>query len=220
MQAKTQTLLAALMVMAGVANSHGVFTDPLLAARDGGEGTYFSITEGTSKGPATATSVTTSTSSSVPVASSTTTSAVITTSSSSSSSVPVVSPSSSTSSSSTTFMTVTTATTPTTTSAATPVASSTSTTAASSPSPNPGSGSGSGSGSDAGAGGLTGPCTAEGMFNCIGGTSYQQCASGAWSKLQNMPSTTKCQPGQTMALWARDMGVDGRGILEGRRRGY
>ncbi|KAI1410548.1 lytic polysaccharide monooxygenase [Hypoxylon sp. FL1857] len=52
--------------------------------------------------------------------------------------------------------------------------------------------------------GLTGPCTAEGMFNCIGGTSYQQCASGSWSVVMQMPPTTKCAEGQTMTLWGRD----------------
>ncbi|KAI8966698.1 hypothetical protein F5Y11DRAFT_361752 [Daldinia sp. FL1419] len=53
-------------------------------------------------------------------------------------------------------------------------------------------------------GGLTGPCTAEGMFNCIGGTTYQQCASGSWSVVMQMPATVKCAEGQTMTLWGRD----------------
>ncbi|KAI2623917.1 hypothetical protein GGS26DRAFT_600288 [Hypomontagnella submonticulosa] len=59
-------------------------------------------------------------------------------------------------------------------------------------------------GSSGTVGGLTGPCTAEGMFNCIGGTSYQQCASGSWSVVMQMPPTVKCAEGQTMTLWARD----------------
>ncbi|KAI0902081.1 hypothetical protein F4806DRAFT_490554 [Annulohypoxylon nitens] len=54
------------------------------------------------------------------------------------------------------------------------------------------------------AGGLTGSCTSEGMFNCIDGTSYQQCASGSWSVVMQMPATTKCALGQTMTLWGRD----------------
>jgi len=58
-----------------------------------------------------------------------------------------------------------------------------------------GSGSGSGSG-----GAQSGPCTAEGSFNCVGGTSFQQCASGAWSIVQPMASGTKCTPGQTQTL--------------------
>ncbi|KAI1642537.1 uncharacterized protein F4817DRAFT_320730 [Daldinia loculata] len=53
-------------------------------------------------------------------------------------------------------------------------------------------------------GGLTGPCTSEGMFNCIGGTAYQQCASGSWSTVMQMAPGVKCAEGQTMTLWGRD----------------
>ncbi|KAI1465242.1 uncharacterized protein F4812DRAFT_466693 [Daldinia caldariorum] len=53
-------------------------------------------------------------------------------------------------------------------------------------------------------GGLTGPCTSEGMFNCIGGTVFQQCASGAWSTVMQMAAGVKCAEGQTMTLWGRD----------------
>ncbi|KAI0829501.1 lytic polysaccharide monooxygenase [Hypoxylon sp. FL0890] len=60
------------------------------------------------------------------------------------------------------------------------------------------------SGSSGSVTGLTGPCTAEGMFNCIGGTHYQQCASGSWSVVMQMPPTTRCAEGQTMTLWGRD----------------
>ncbi|KAI1096621.1 hypothetical protein F5B19DRAFT_153226 [Rostrohypoxylon terebratum] len=63
---------------------------------------------------------------------------------------------------------------------------------------------GSGSPSSGSTGGLTGSCTSEGMFNCIDGTSYQQCASGSWSIVMQMPATTKCALGQTMTLWGRD----------------
>ncbi|KAI0870075.1 hypothetical protein GGS24DRAFT_476531 [Hypoxylon argillaceum] len=63
--------------------------------------------------------------------------------------------------------------------------------------PTSGSGSGSTSGS---AGALSGACTSEGMWNCISGTSYQQCASGLWSAVQQMASGTKCTPGQNMDL--------------------
>ncbi|KAI1434566.1 hypothetical protein GGR50DRAFT_390960 [Xylaria sp. CBS 124048] len=66
----------------------------------------------------------------------------------------------------------------------------------------------SGSGSGSGAQGLTGPCQQEGIFNCIGGTSYQQCASGSWSTVIAMPPSTKCAEGQTMTLWARSKIVD------------
>ncbi|KAI1803112.1 hypothetical protein F4811DRAFT_526605 [Daldinia bambusicola] len=53
-------------------------------------------------------------------------------------------------------------------------------------------------------GGLTGPCTSEGMFNCIGGTAFQQCASGSWSVVMQMAAGVKCAEGQTMTLWGRD----------------
>lgn len=62
--------------------------------------------------------------------------------------------------------------------------------------------SGSASGSTAGstAGGLTGACTSEGMWNCIGGSSFQQCASGQWSAVQAMAAGTTCTAGQAMNL--------------------
>ncbi|KAI1814486.1 hypothetical protein GGS20DRAFT_548444 [Poronia punctata] len=67
--------------------------------------------------------------------------------------------------------------------------------------------------------GLTGPCSSEGMFNCIGGTSYQQCASGSWTKVGPMAAGTKCAEGQTMTLWARDNGVK-KQSFRARRWGY
>ncbi|KAI1336066.1 hypothetical protein F5Y15DRAFT_419283 [Xylariaceae sp. FL0016] len=63
----------------------------------------------------------------------------------------------------------------------------------------------SGSSSSTPSGGLSGACTDEGMFNCVGGSSYQQCASGSWTTLQAMPATTKCQEGQTATLWGRNI---------------
>ncbi|CAJ2507487.1 Uu.00g086730.m01.CDS01 [Anthostomella pinea] len=59
----------------------------------------------------------------------------------------------------------------------------------------PASGSGSSSGSTSGA--LSGACTSEGMFNCIGGSSFQQCASGTWSAVIAMAPGTKCTEGQS-----------------------
>ena len=50
------------------------------------------------------------------------------------------------------------------------------------------------------AGAMTGACTTEGMFNCIGGTSFQQCASGAWSVPMAVAAGTKCSPGQKASL--------------------
>ena len=51
------------------------------------------------------------------------------------------------------------------------------------------------------AGGATGQqkgaCTAEGTWNCIGGTSFQRCASGQWSVVMNMAAGTSCKPGQS-----------------------
>ncbi|RYO74423.1 hypothetical protein DL764_010826 [Monosporascus ibericus] len=70
---------------------------------------------------------------------------------------------------------------------------------------NPTGGSSSGS-----AGALSGPCDSEGMFNCDS-TSYQQCASGAWTAMQPLPAGTVCAQGQSTTLWARDnMNAPGR----------
>lgn len=49
---------------------------------------------------------------------------------------------------------------------------------------------------------LSGACSSLGQWNCIGGTQYQQCASGQWSK----PIGTggrKCQVGLSYSLWGR-----------------
>ncbi|KAI1758981.1 hypothetical protein GGR53DRAFT_524226 [Hypoxylon sp. FL1150] len=59
-------------------------------------------------------------------------------------------------------------------------------------------------GGSSSAGALTGACTEEGTFNCIDGTSYQQCASGSWSVIMQMASTVKCAPGKSTTLFARD----------------
>lgn len=67
-----------------------------------------------------------------------------------------------------------------------------------------GSGSGNSTGSDGGSSSAkSGPCTSEGMFNCIG-TQYQQCASGAWTAMKALPGGTTCQQGESENLWARD----------------
>ncbi|RKU39916.1 hypothetical protein DL546_000357 [Coniochaeta pulveracea] len=58
------------------------------------------------------------------------------------------------------------------------------TTAAAPPAADPGSG-----------GAMSGSCTSEGEFNCIGGTSYQQCASGRWSVTMPLAAGTKCTGG-------------------------
>jgi hypothetical protein len=43
-------------------------------------------------------------------------------------------------------------------------------------------------------------CTTEGMFNCIGGTSFQQCASGTWSVVQSVAAGTTCTSGESMSM--------------------
>ncbi|KAK8035397.1 endoglucanase [Apiospora rasikravindrae] len=66
--------------------------------------------------------------------------------------------------------------------------------------PAPGAGSGSGSGSGPGSSGaLTGKCT-EGQWNCVGGSSFQQCGSGTWSPVMAMAPGTKCTAGQSTEL--------------------
>lgn len=49
-------------------------------------------------------------------------------------------------------------------------------------------------------GGLTGLCSTEGAWNCIGGNSFQRCASGQWSVVQQMASGTECKAGQSSEL--------------------
>jgi hypothetical protein len=39
-------------------------------------------------------------------------------------------------------------------------------------------------------------CTTEGEWNCIGGTSFQQCASGTWSVVQELAAGTSCTAGE------------------------
>jgi hypothetical protein len=51
------------------------------------------------------------------------------------------------------------------------------------------------------AGALTGPCTQEGLWNCLGSIAFQRCASGQWSPVQSMAAGTTCQPGQSQSLW-------------------
>ncbi|QGI63133.1 hypothetical protein CEK27_007104 [Fusarium fujikuroi] len=69
--------------------------------------------------------------------------------------------------------------------------------------PKEGSGSGSGEGSQdgdsgSGSGGFAAgtACTNEGEWNCIGGSTFQRCASGAWTTAQQLSSGVTCTPGQ------------------------
>ncbi|KAJ1337939.1 hypothetical protein MN608_00796 [Microdochium nivale] len=52
-------------------------------------------------------------------------------------------------------------------------------------------------------GGLTGPCANEGNWNCIGGSSFQRCASGAWSATIPMAAGTTCKAGVSSTLVTR-----------------
>ncbi|KAI9149333.1 Chitin-binding, domain [Paramyrothecium foliicola] len=49
-------------------------------------------------------------------------------------------------------------------------------------------------------GGQSGPCSNEGAWNCIGGTSFQRCASGAWSAVQQMAAGLSCEEGVSESL--------------------
>jgi hypothetical protein len=68
--------------------------------------------------------------------------------------------------------------------------------------PGPTGGAGSGSGSDSGAGGYAvgTACSSEGLWNCVGGSAFQRCASGAWSQVQQMATGTSCQSGEADTL--------------------
>ncbi|KAL2676969.1 hypothetical protein Neosp_010736 [[Neocosmospora] mangrovei] len=82
-----------------------------------------------------------------------------------------------------------------------------------------GSGSGSGDGADSGSGSPSGgfaagtACTSEGEWNCIGGSSFQRCASGAWTATQQLSGGVSCTPGQ-----AADIGLTAKRGLRAMRR--
>lgn len=65
---------------------------------------------------------------------------------------------------------------------------------------------------------LSGPCSEAGMFNCIGGNSFQQCASGQWSVAQPLAQGTACKEGISADLGVEAIQVKKRGIH--RRRGH
>ncbi|KAM0276930.1 hypothetical protein ACHAQH_006261 [Verticillium albo-atrum] len=68
------------------------------------------------------------------------------------------------------------------------------------PQPTPPPGSGAGNGSEAGVQKPGLACSSEGQWNCIGGTQFQRCASGAWSQLIQMARGTSCEAGISDAL--------------------
>ena len=43
-------------------------------------------------------------------------------------------------------------------------------------------------------------CSPEGLWNCVGGTSYQQCGSGFWSPVMQLAAGMECTPGQSSTL--------------------
>ena len=53
---------------------------------------------------------------------------------------------------------------------------------------------------DAASGPQTGPCDSEGIYNCIGGTSFQRCASGLWSATLSVAPGTSCKVGLSVDL--------------------
>lgn len=68
------------------------------------------------------------------------------------------------------------------------------------PAPAPSASSGGSSGTSSGAGTLSGPCSPEGQWNCIGGSSFQRCAGGQWTPAQQLAAGTKCDGGQSSEL--------------------
>lgn len=44
------------------------------------------------------------------------------------------------------------------------------------------------------------PCSTEGTWNCVGGSSFQRCASGAWSDVMQLASGMNCDDGQSSQL--------------------
>lgn len=50
-------------------------------------------------------------------------------------------------------------------------------------------------GGDSGATTAGSACTTEGEWNCVGGSSFQRCASGTWSAVQSLAAGTSCEAG-------------------------
>jgi hypothetical protein len=58
-------------------------------------------------------------------------------------------------------------------------------------------------------------CTPEGQFNCVDGTSFQQCASGSWTIVRPLAAGTSCKAGMAM-----DSGVVRPRIASNFKRGH
>ncbi|TVY23583.1 hypothetical protein LHYA1_G007528 [Lachnellula hyalina] len=50
-------------------------------------------------------------------------------------------------------------------------------------------------------------CSPEGTWNCIGGTQFQQCASGVWSAAQPVAGGTTCTAGQSASIDVKAVGA-------------
>lgn len=62
-------------------------------------------------------------------------------------------------------------------------------------------GDGGGDGGDGSGGFAAGsPCSTEGTWNCVGGSSFQRCASGTWSEVVALSAGTTCDGGQSSEL--------------------
>ncbi|KAI9369054.1 hypothetical protein BJX61DRAFT_536749 [Aspergillus egyptiacus] len=63
---------------------------------------------------------------------------------------------------------------------------------------------------------LSGPCTEEGIWNCIDGSSFQRCASGTWTPSQAMAAGTECTPGQSADFTVKAAPIKSRMLKEKR----
>ena len=62
-------------------------------------------------------------------------------------------------------------------------------------------------------------CTPEGEWNCIGGSSFQRCASGAWSVVMELAAGTTCADGQSSAMSVSAIVASKEKRMVERRRG-
>ncbi|KAL2811246.1 hypothetical protein BJX63DRAFT_285418 [Aspergillus granulosus] len=65
---------------------------------------------------------------------------------------------------------------------------------------------------------LSGPCTDEGLWNCIDGSSFQRCANGAWTVVQPVAPGTECVLGQTSDFTVKAIEIKSRMLKEKRSR--
>ncbi|KAE8147036.1 hypothetical protein BDV25DRAFT_41102 [Aspergillus avenaceus] len=81
-----------------------------------------------------------------------------------------------------------------------------------------GSSDSSSSNSSSSSGAQSGACSPEGLWNCIGGTSFQRCANGQWSAAQQMATGVECTAGQGQQLNMKAAAVKPRMLHEMRHR--